>query len=95
MTSMVEPEWDEQTRALVLGDVAHDATLCPLCGRPKSVCQAAENADRFIGEAPVRCHATTAVLLKQKGFTEESNPGLRALLWGVRMIGEEGGELGG
>jgi len=79
---MAEPEWDEQTRSLVLGEVELVHTeICPLCGRLKSVCQAPENQDAFIAQDPVRCHATTALLLKKKDYTEEKNPGVGALLW--------------
>lgn len=91
MTTMAEPEWDEQTRALVLGLAAYEAGLCPLCHRPVSVCQAAENQDRFVAPDPVRCHASTALLAKQAGYSEDRNPQMRALLFHTQLIGKEDG----
>jgi len=86
---MVEPEWDEQSRALVLGETEYASRLCPRCGRPMSVCQAPENEFAFYAPDPVRCHATTALLAKQKGYSEEKNPGVQALLWSTVLRDEE------
>lgn len=80
MTTVAEPEWDAQTRDLVL---AHDAVdLCPRCGGPAYLCQDPELQDRWAAAAPVRCHRITAVREAQKGVTEKTNPHVDALIWG-------------
>lgn len=84
---MAEPEWDVDTRALALAD--DDVLLCPACGRPEHICQDAERQFNWRVPAPVRCHASTALLAAQKRVTEETNPQHQALLWRVELA-EEG-----
>ena len=84
MTTMAEPEWDADTRDLVLAFEV-DLDLCPLCGQPTEICQ---NPDRqFDWEAgpPIRCHATTARREAQAKVSDETNPHADALLWPVRL----------
>lgn len=82
---MAEPEWDTDTRDLVVGLDAVDT--CGVCGRPTSVCQDPARQYDWVAGAPIRCHATTAVFEKQKAFTEETNPHLGALVWPVQLRG--------
>jgi hypothetical protein len=82
---MAEPEWDEQTRDLAL---AYDAVdLCPSCGGPAYLCHDPELQDRWETPPPVRCHRTTALRQVQKGFTEETNPVVDALIWKTVLRG--------
>jgi len=76
---MAEPEWDQDTRDLVLGHAAVD--LCPACGGPAFLCQDAEHQFDWEVPAPVRCHRTTALMQAQRRVTEETNPIPQALLW--------------
>jgi hypothetical protein len=78
-TSMVEPEWDTQTRSAALALDVHDEMLCPLCGRPSYICQAQDAV--FHAELPIRCHATTALLVAQSKADYDHE---RALLWSTR-----------
>jgi len=84
VTTMAEPEWDEATRDLALA--LSDVPLCPHCGGPAELCQDPERQDDYVAVDPIRCHAHTARLLKQKGYSEETNPALGALLWPVRLM---------
>jgi hypothetical protein len=81
----VEPEWDEATRDIVLGLAGYEDTLCPLCKRPSHICQDQDNQFNWYTPPPTRCHATTAVLAQQAGFTEETNPQVNALLFGAEL----------
>jgi hypothetical protein len=78
-TTMVEPEWDSQTRSAVLALDVYEAGLCPLCGRPSHICQAQDAL--FTADLPVRCHATTALLTAQDKADYDHE---RALLWSTR-----------
>lgn len=80
---MAEPEWDDATRDLVLGLDAVD--LCAVCGGPAYLCQDPALQDEWRAGDPVRCHAHTARLARQKGVTEETNPQVGALLWPVHL----------
>jgi len=79
VTTLAEPEWDEQTRDVALALDAID--FCPRCGGPAYLCQDPELQDQWGVAPPVRCHRVTAVKRAQKGFTEESNPVVEALIW--------------
>lgn len=82
---MAEPEWDEQTRELAL---AYDAVdLCRVCGGPAFLCQDPEMQDQWVGADPVRCHRQTAVLQRQKGVTEKTNPFPQALIFRAVLRG--------
>jgi hypothetical protein len=85
VTTMAEVEWDEASRDMVLGMVGYADTLCSLCGRPAHVCQDPANQFNWYTPPPTRCHATTAVLAQQQGFTEETNPQVNALLFGAEL----------
>jgi hypothetical protein len=90
MTTTTEPEWDDEGRKTVLALAVYDESLCPLCGQPSHICQDPANQFKWHAPEPVRCHATTALLAKQKGYTEETNPQVQALMFGVRL--NEGGD---
>jgi hypothetical protein len=91
VTTMAEPEWDQATRDLVLG---YDAVeLCAACRRPVHICQDIDRQFDWEAGAPVRCHATTALLEAQKGVTEETNPHVSALMWPVMLRAEKGTDL--
>jgi hypothetical protein len=81
----VEAEWDEQTRDIVLGLAGYNDSLCPLCHRPAHVCQDPDTQFNWYTPPPTRCHATTAVMAQQAGFTEETNPQVNALLFGAEL----------
>jgi hypothetical protein len=76
---MAEPEWDEDTRNLVLGYANVD--LCPRCGGPAYLCQDPAREFDWTIPAPVRCHRLTALRHAQKGVTEQTNPVTDALIW--------------
>lgn len=88
-TTLAEPEWDEETRNLVLALDAVD--ICPLCRNPTAICQDPDRQFDWRAGAPVRCHVTTARLLAQRGVTEQSNPAVQALLWPVILAKGEPG----
>lgn len=60
---------------------------CPVCGRPSIICQDPANQLKWRAGDPVRCHATTAALDKQKAYTEDKNPNMSALTWPVYLKG--------
>jgi hypothetical protein len=78
-TTMAEPEWDEQTRAMA---IAFDLVpLCPACGGPAEECQDPAHEFDWRVPPPVRCHRKTALLQAQSGVNERDNPFPMALLW--------------
>lgn len=81
---MAEPEWDEATRDLVLG--LDGVNLCPACGGPAYLCQDPDREFDWRAGDPIRCHAQSARLARQRGVTEETNPGVQALIWPVRLM---------
>lgn len=85
MTTMREPEWDDDTRALVLGLAGYEDSLCPLCKRPAHICQDSARQFDWITPPPTRCHATTASMAQQAKFKEETNPQVGALLFEVAL----------
>jgi hypothetical protein len=84
VTTVAEPEWDDATRDLVLG--LDDVNLCLACGGPAYLCQDPERQDDWRAGDPIRCHAQTARLQRQKNVTEETNPHVQALIWPVRLM---------
>jgi hypothetical protein len=89
ITTMAEPEWDEQTRAMAL---AYDlAPLCPACGGPAEECQDAEREFDWTTPAPVRCHRKTALLQAQGAINERDNPFPGALLWRLPELRDRSG----
>jgi hypothetical protein len=82
---MAEPEWDQHSRDLAL---AHDALVfCDHCGNLRSVCTDPDRQDDWVAGDPIRCHAQTARLARQKGVTEDTNPNAEALSWPVHLRG--------
>lgn len=67
-----EPEWDEQERAWMLALAEHESRLCPLCGRPLSVCTDPATEGRWKTAPPTRCYATTSVIQARKPYDEKS-----------------------
>jgi len=85
---MAELEWDQESRDLVLGLDA--VKLCRVCGGPAYLCQDPELQDDWRAGDPIRCHATTAQLARQKGVTEQTNPHTQALIWPVSLLDRRG-----
>lgn len=75
-----EAEWDEQERAWMLSLAEHESGLCPLCGRPMSVCTDPASEGRWSSAPPTRCYATTTVMKARKPYDEKSDEP-RALLF--------------
>ncbi|HEY1179556.1 MAG TPA: hypothetical protein VGF17_25660 [Phytomonospora sp.] len=84
MTTMAEPEWDADTRDLVIA-LEVDLELCPRCGQPAEICQDPERQFDWQAGAPVRCHATTALREAQAKVSEETNPHTDALIWPLQL----------
>jgi hypothetical protein len=80
-----DAEWDDEARAAAMGLALFEDTLCPLCKRPSYICQDVDNQFNWRPRPPTRCHATSAVLAQQQGFTEETNPQAGALLFGAQL----------
>lgn len=60
----------------------YKSEICPVCGYPKSICQAPENKDRFVANPPTRCHATAALRRFQKD-NEYEYPD--AMIWSAEL----------
>lgn len=58
----------------------YESSLCPLCGLPTRICQNPANEGLFDAEDPTRCHASTALILRQERYGEDA-PQREALLW--------------
>lgn len=89
MTTMAEPEWDTESRVAALGLLRMDR--CSVCGGPAELCQDPNRQEDWLAGDPVRCHATTVRLQKQRGFSEDTNPQLAALTWPVYLTSRQGG----
>jgi hypothetical protein len=81
----VDAEWDDQTRDVAMSLQLYEESLCPLCKRPSHNSHDPDNQFNWRPRPPTRCHATTAVLAQQAGFTEETNPQAQALLFGAEL----------
>lgn len=65
----------------MLALAGYRASLCPVCGYPRDVCQASENAGRFSVPPPTRCHATTAIQqVDREGYEVP-----QALIWSAEL----------
>ncbi len=93
MTStLAEPEWDEETRGWARALLWHDSGLCGCgCGFPANVAQDPTNEGRFNVDDPVRCHARTALELKQERMAAGESPQPHALLLSVELMEGDGG----
>lgn len=78
VSSRPEVEWDETERAWMLALDEYDASLCPLCGLPRSECQDPSAENRAEAGAPIRCHVTTARIRAQEADKRAESG---ALLW--------------
>lgn len=87
VSSQPEPEWDETERAWMIAlETYRRDELCPLCGRPKQICQDPEAEFAFSVPPPTRCHVTTTLRRAQKTYMDgphADHPD--ALLWGVAL----------
>ena len=72
--SAPEVEWDERERAWMLALAEFEATLCPLCGRPLSVCTAQDTELRIRMGEPLRCHFTTSQAKAREKYKDNPNP---------------------
>jgi len=87
VSSRPEVEWDETEQAWMVALAAYRREeICPLCGWPREVCQAAETEWGVTVPAPTRCHITTAIRRAQEGRAG-SGTGKHddALLWGAQL----------
>lgn len=87
VSSTPETEWDDTERAWMLALQRYRVEdLCPICGRPKSVCQAPEAEFMFDVPPPNRCHITTALRRAQKTYLDAAHaPHPDALDWHVTL----------
>lgn len=81
MIHQSEPEWDEETRAVVLAYEMWERELCTGCGHPYASTTDPENEGRYRVKAPIRCHACTAREIAAEAFAEV--PQSSALLFQV------------
>ena len=81
-TVMVEPEWDEHERVLMLGLSAYEDSLCPVCNGPVEECQSPDAEWEWTGAPPVRCHKKDAILRYQEKSGATERPA--ALLYGAK-----------
>ena len=56
-----------------------EASLCPNCGRPLSVCTAPETELRLRMGEPLRCHFTTGQQIAREKYKDSPHP--QALMW--------------
>lgn len=88
MTTLAEPEWDQQSRDVALA--LTNAPVCPVCKGDPALCQSEEYGDAWVAESPIRCHRTTALREAQAAFDkrhgDETNPHKDALVWPMRML---------
>ena len=83
-TTVREPEWDEQEQAWMLALAEfEDEELCPVCGGPRSVCQAPENEGRFSVPPPTRCFVATAIADAREPYQKAKQP--QALMFGAYL----------
>ncbi len=82
-TSRAESEWDSDERALMLAytEYLNDRHVC---GQPLSESTLAANEGRYRVDPPTRCHACTAVAVKQGEYEKVKHP--EALLFGAHLI---------
>jgi tRNA(Ile2) C34 agmatinyltransferase TiaS len=74
-------EWDEREQGWMLALGEYRDTRCPNCGRDIRECTAPEADGKYEVPPAARCHATTALSIAQKAFT---NPQPEAMLWRVQ-----------
>jgi hypothetical protein len=86
-TRVLEAEWDDDTRALALGLAHFEDSLCPVCGRPSTVCQSPDNDGMFAVRDPIRCHIGTALSIKRDRDREKHMIAPDALIYDVELIG--------
>lgn len=83
VSSRPEVEWDETERAWMLALDEYDASLCPLCGLPRTECQDPSAENRAEAGMPVRCHVSTARIRRQEEYADAKQGG--ALLYGAGL----------
>lgn len=80
-----EPEWDEQERAWMLALADYESRICPLCGRPLSVCTDPANEGKVKAALPRRCFFTTAVEQAREPYNHGKAKNANALLFGATL----------
>ena len=91
-----EPEWDDESRALLLALAEVEAGECSGCGMPLEECMSPE-ADpnnraggwTYEGGAPHRCHACSARERSVDAFAKSGGSVTAALRWPVRRVERE------
>lgn len=81
VSSTPESEWDDEQQAWMIALATRRADL-HVCGQPLSESADPANEGRYEAELPVRCHACTAMEIKQQDYQQTPQPS--ALLWRVR-----------
>lgn len=86
VSSQPEVEWDQTEQDWMLALDAWEASLCPMCGWPREVCQAPEAEWSLEATLPTRCHVMTAIRRAQ-GEREAMGGGKYddALSWGAQV----------
>lgn len=81
VSSRPEPEWDDEQQGWMLALAQYRAELHD-CGH--SLLESADPGaeGRYVAEPPTRCHACTAIAVRQEQYKDTRHP--QALLWGAR-----------
>jgi hypothetical protein len=89
VSSRPEVEWDDTEQAWMVALATYRRTeICPLCGWPREVCQAAETEWALDVPLPTRCHVTTAIHRAQEARSSMGGGAHdEALLWGAQVKG--------
>lgn len=83
-----EPLFTDLDRAELLALGVYRAGLCPLCGRPISVCTSHEEFGPEFRAEYTMCRATAAQLEIQRAITDngkKQNPNAAAYLWSTTI----------
>lgn len=68
------PEWDDEQRGWMLALAVYRAGLCPLCGRPLSVCADPESEGEWTVPPARRCQVTTALRIAAPTYKDSPQP---------------------
>lgn len=79
-----EAEWTDEERANVLALIDYEGQCCPGCGGYLPETTSAEHEGQYTTEPPMRCHACTAIHIKQHAFREQ-NQSAALVQWPVRL----------
>lgn len=78
VASRPEPEWDDEQQGWMIALGVYRADL-HTCGHPLSETTDPANENAYTADLPTRCHACTALDVKQQEYKDAQHPG--ALLW--------------